>query len=280
MAHVLEMRHEETDENPPLYVVCPGYEMKVWRGEDLASDVFKRHLTSFALRFSEFQSINGDTAGAAISRAAKKVYASDKYKSRGEFGELILHGVLRDFFGAIPAVSKIYYKDSDNDTVKGFDSVHIVESGDEIEIWLGESKFYQDLGKAIRDVTAEITDHLDRDFLRREFVAITSKLDDAWPHSARLTAMLDEGLSLDRIATSLVMPVFLTYDSDAVSDWDAVCRGYVEQVAEEAESARRTLRGRLSMPLPVRVRFILLPLKSKSDFVLLLHERLKAWQVV
>lgn len=281
MALVLEMRiEEEQGEPPPLYVVCPGYEMKVWRGEDLASDIFRRHLTSFALSFSEFESIDGNTAGTQISRAARKVYASDKYKSRGEFGELILHAILRDFFNATPAVSKIYYKDSDNDTVKGFDSVHVVEVDDDIEIWIGESKFYNNLASAIRDVTAEIEDHLQRNFLKREFIAITSKVDPAWPHSQRFADLLAEGRSLDQIANSLVMPVFLTYDSRAVSSWDELCEEYVEAVKVEAEHARDAFRGKLSTPLDIRVRFILLPLESKAQFAQLMHLRLQSWQAV
>lgn len=31
---------------------------------------------------------------------------------RGEFGELLLHLILRDFKGTIPLISKVYFKDS------------------------------------------------------------------------------------------------------------------------------------------------------------------------
>lgn len=49
----------------------------------------------------------------------------DTFLRRGEFGELILHVLLRDFHNTIPLLSKIYFKDTDGATVHGFDAVHI-----------------------------------------------------------------------------------------------------------------------------------------------------------
>ena len=44
---------------------------------------------------------------------------------RGEFGEILLHLLLRDFKGTIPLVSKLYFKDSRGVPAHGFDAVHI-----------------------------------------------------------------------------------------------------------------------------------------------------------
>ena len=51
-----------------------------------------------------------------------------KYANRGEFGELILHLLLRDFLNTLPLVSKIYAKNSSGIPAHGFDSVHIGQS--------------------------------------------------------------------------------------------------------------------------------------------------------
>ena len=45
--------------------------------------------------------------------------------SRGEFGEILLHLLLREFKGTIPLVSKVYFKDSAGVPAHGFDAVHI-----------------------------------------------------------------------------------------------------------------------------------------------------------
>jgi len=51
--------------------------------------------------------------------------AEKKYLKRGEFGELILHLLLRDFIKSVPLVAKIHFKDTDSATVHGFDLIHI-----------------------------------------------------------------------------------------------------------------------------------------------------------
>ena len=70
---------------------------------------------------------------------------ADRYLRKGEFGELILHVLLRDFKNTIPLISKIYFRDSYGSAVHGFDAIHI--QPDTKTLWLGESKIYKD-GKA------------------------------------------------------------------------------------------------------------------------------------
>lgn len=259
-------------------MVCPGYELTEWRTADLVQDLLFRHLPSFALSYTEFSAIDGDTAARSLSRAAQVVYNTDKYKNRGEFGELILHGIVRDFFGAQPAVSKIYYKDSDNDTVKGFDSVHVVETSSEIELWLGEVKYYKDLNAAIRDVAKELKDHFDSKFLKREFVAITNKIDQNWPLAVRVASLLDSANSLDEIVTSLVVPVVLTYESSTAQSHNVVSDEYLSGLAQEAAAARARFAEKLDVPFEVTIQLILLPLKDKLKLTEEFHSKLKVWQ--
>ncbi|WP_308492692.1 HamA C-terminal domain-containing protein [Microbacterium terrisoli] len=277
---VLRVRYQIADHVPGITVVCPGYEQTAWRGEDLASDLLQRHLASFALSYTEYAAIDGDTAGRSLSRAARIVYNTDKYQRRGEFGELILHAIARDFFGAQPAVSKIYYKDSANDTVKGFDSVHIVEIEGEVSLWLGESKYYSDLTRAIRDVTAELTLHFESGFLKREFIAITNKLDPNWPHTATVAQLLDSANSLDEIIDSIVVPVLVTYESPTVNGHDVVDEEYLRGLREEADDALKRFGEQLNLPVRLTIQLVLLPLNDKAALTEIFHRKLKAWQEV
>lgn len=263
---------------PSVELFCPGFELGAWREDALVGDVFDRHLTSFALNFSEFRDIDGEVAANAIRRAAKAVYATDKYKHRGEFGELLMHAVLRDFYGAEPAVSKIYYKDSANDVVKGFDGVHLVADGDSAELWLGEAKFYSDSSAAAADALKSLQDHVAADFLRAEFVAITNKLDPAWPHADEVRRMLASARSLDEIVKSLVVPVFLTYESAGVQQSRVVDAAYESLLAGEAKAIQAKFVGAVPLPIDVRVVVILLPLASKASLVQKLDAKLKLWQ--
>jgi hypothetical protein len=97
-----------------------------------------------------------------IETAAERIYKTEKSAHRGEIGELLLHAICRQFSGTFPAISKIYYKDSSNDVVKGFDLVHtrLEQTTGELQLWLGEAKFYTSGTKAIADTIASIRKHL------------------------------------------------------------------------------------------------------------------------
>ncbi|MFA8631524.1 DUF1837 domain-containing protein, partial [Xanthomonas campestris pv. campestris] len=195
---MLQLVLHEIDGDRAISGLCAGYEGKRWRHSVLA-DFLMESLPDFCLTYSEYNEIGHESAVRMIRKAAKAVYNTDKFKSRGEFGELLLHVILKMTMGTLPAVSKIYYKDSVNDTVKGFDAVHVVPSKTGFELWLGEVKFYGNIGAAIRDVAAELDQHLEADYLRGEFVAILNKVDEHWPHAQQLMALLNERTSLDQV---------------------------------------------------------------------------------
>lgn len=268
------------DRQPPLTSMCPGYEREKWREDQLVQDVFDRHLISFASSYSTHTSIDADSAAKAVRTAARAIYQTDKYKKRGEFGELFLHAILRDVFDSEPAVSKIFFKDGPNETVKGFDAVHVIDSGQEIELWLGEVKFYRDLQKAIYDVTSELALHLKTDYLRNEFVAVMHKIDTASPYADRLNRLLDENTSLDEIFDAVTIPILLTYESEAVATNTCLCETYTAALKAEAEDAWTRLSSKVSDTWKVRIRLILMPLSSKDSIVAKMDEKLKIWQMI
>ncbi len=158
--------HEIGDIGDDL-ALCAGFERGKWRNDQLADHIME-WLPEFALDYSELSEISHANALKMTKKAAKIVYQTEKYGMRGEFGEVLLHIAIRQVYETLPAVSKIYYKSAVNETVKGFDAVHVVKRGDDLELWIGETKFYEKLSKAIYDVSKEIIDHLETDYLRSE----------------------------------------------------------------------------------------------------------------
>ncbi len=158
----LEVRVHDVSDNPSVTGLCVGYELGQWRAAQFA-DHLMEWLPEFALTYSEIEGIHSGNMVALMREAAKKVYVTNKFANRGEFGELFLHAAIRRVFGSLPAISKIYYKSALNDTVKGFDAVHVVTDADGLQLWLGEAKFYDDIGRAIRDVVQELKIHTERD---------------------------------------------------------------------------------------------------------------------
>jgi hypothetical protein len=267
---------DDVTRKPGVTGICAGFELGSWRVQQLASVLF-RSLPDFCLRYSECEGINADNAMERVASAAKTIYQTEKFKSRGEFGELILHVALKEMFNTIPAISKIFFKDSVNNTVKGFDAVHVVPTNTGLQLWLGEVKFYQDINGAIDDVCKELDAHFERAYVRNEFLLIDRKIDDAWPHAEKLRMLVDENTSLDTVFQAVCVPVLLTYDSSVTGAHTQYNVQYVEAMKAELEKhyARFQSKNKLTN---VEVRLILFPLQEKKRLVAELHRKLEAAQ--
>jgi hypothetical protein len=271
----LDVRVCQTEAEPWLIAMCAGYESGEWRSQQLAEHVME-WLPEFALKYSEWKSLGPSNAVKLIRKAARAIYKTEKFKSRGEFGEIILHIILRQVFNSIPAISKIHYKDSRNDTVKGFDCVHVIASEENLELWIGEVKFYKDINSAIADVVDELEKHTCRDYLRDEFVAITNKIDDAWPYAAKLKKLIDANVSLDDIFDTVSIPVLITYDSSVIKTHTKVSDLFKEAFKNEVDKHWNSFHSK-KIPSHVNIHLILLPLKSKEDLQLKLNKELQSW---
>jgi hypothetical protein len=266
--------------------LCAGFERGEWRNEQLADHVIE-WLPEFALTHSEINEIGAHNAVKLVKKAAKIVYQTEKYGSRGEFGEVFLHIAIRQIYKTIPAITKVYYKSAVNETVKGFDAVHVISGVGGLELWIGETKFYQDLNKAIYDVCIEIVNHLETDYLRNEFILIKNKIDPFWSESATLKGLLDDSVSLDTIFNKACIPILLTYESDVVKSCSEANDEYKEKIKKEISKAYESLRDKLNAQyqsrfnshLPVTIHVILMPLKDKIKLIAALDKKLKALQV-
>jgi len=253
-----------------------GYEDCEYRYDALAELIFSA-LTDFSLTEKEKLNINQFNAQRKLKKAAQVIYATEKYSRRGEFGEILLHIIMRDYFSSIPAISKMYYKDGANETVKGFDAVHVVPVGKELELWLGEVKFYNNITNAIRDVLPELQAHTNKNYLRSEFLFISNKVDETWEHADNFLKLIDGRISMDKIFSKIRIPVLLTYDSKVVNSYREVCEDYKNELIDELQNHHDTFRGK-DLPRNVEIILILLPLEQKAILVKQLHEKLRIWQ--
>ncbi|MCO5102284.1 MAG: DUF1837 domain-containing protein [Burkholderiaceae bacterium] len=261
---------------PTLRGVCAGFESGKWRSEQL-SRYLMEWLPEFCLSHSERKSISDTNMVRQLREAAQTVYDTDKYDRRGEFGELILHSVLREAMGTDPAISKIYFKDAVNSTVKGFDAVHVLDTPTGLELWLGEVKFYTSATKAVDDVVKELKDHFQDDYLKKEFLLITRKLDPTWAGSARLRELLSPHATLDKLIKAIVVPVLLTYESSTTKSFTETCDEYVQRLESELTDIHTKFAGKNSV-IDVRIELFLFPLANKQELLDHLHKRLVAAQ--
>lgn len=282
---ILEIVVQELDDSVHLLGVCAGYEDGCWRCSQLSYDLLSWAL-DWVLTPSELAGFGQANAVQLIAKALSRIYKSPNYERRGEVGELLLHIILRRFMHSQKVISRIYFKDAPNDTVKGFDAVHLVESPEagehELQLWLGESKFYQDSNSAMDAVLDELKTHLQTDYLRNEFAVICDKIPAGWMYENELRTLLGRTTSLDQVFQRVVIPVFITFDSPTTGEHSEWSDSYLQEIADELRSEWLRFRGKLgniTLPRTVQIHLILLPMATKKALIDRFDERLKSWQV-
>jgi hypothetical protein len=277
-APFLNVRVHDLTSSPSITGLCVGYERGEWRTSQFANHIIE-WLPEFALKHSELTDMHSGNAVQLLRNAAKRVYESEKFKNRGEFGELLLHAAIRQVFDSQPAISKLFYKSARNETVKGFDAVHVVGQPGNLELWLGEAKFYKDVDSAIAAVVSELQAHTETDYLRDEFLLIKGKIDPSWPHARDLESLLSENTSLDVIFKRACIPVLLTYDSICLTSHDTCDAKYAAAFEAEIKKHHATFAGK-GLPAELTIHLILLPLNTKEKLLKALDDKLRALQSI
>lgn len=267
---------EEKISEPTLKAYYVGFDQNQFRLMPLV-DVIRNVIPEFALGYHCGQQIPLTEIVERLKEAAETVYLTEKYQTRGEFGELILHLLLRDFLETIPLISKIYFKDSHNVPAHGFDGVQITINNGEKKLWLGESKLYKSGSEGIKDLAGDIEKHVNADYIRREFSLISRKLPNDVPEIEYWRSLMDKHQKLDTIFSSIVIPMVCTYNSavykkhndntseclaDFVQEWRALNEQFVK------------LKGNIQ----TEIILMLLPVTDKDSLNTELDNRLKTMQ--
>lgn len=282
---VLKVVAEEVDDLVALIGVCAGHQDKRWRYDALSLDMIN-WAPDWILSYEDLQTFGWANAGELMAKAMRRVYTTTDHGTRGEVGELLLHIVLRKFFKSERAITRIFFKDAPNHAVHGWDCVHVVprESSDgssELELWIGESKLYKDAYEATSAVFSSLKEHLETDYLDTEFAAISDKLPADWEHTPALKSLLARETSLDETFSSVVIPVFISYDSETTGRHKVSSADYLHEIAAEIRTEWTKFRRRFSnqkFPREVRVQLILLPTATKKDLLDSFDGRLKSFQ--
>lgn len=252
---------------------CAGFEVEQWRCSAFADHMIE-WIPDYALREDELN-VNHGNMYVRLKQAAVRVYATDKYAKRGEFGEIALHAICRSFFDTIPLAPRVFYKTSSNDVVKSFDLAHVRYLGkDRFEIWLGESKFYKSGMEAVASAIESIKTHIDAGFLRHEKLLLGPQVSKSLPHAEAIRKLLASQTSLDALFKNAVFPVCIACDSHAIAAHKAHTEDYLTAVLEELVSYRYKL-NESSLPHQIKMLLIYIPLGSKEQLAAAFDKRLK-----
>lgn len=208
---------------------------------------------------------------------------NDKYLRRGEFGELILHLILRDQFNTIPLLSKIYFKDSLGHTVHGFDCVHIEPESK--TLWLGESKLYLDPKRGLHELINDIEEHFKVDYLDAEFSLIAKKIKhfDNIPESEHWKMLLSSSSKLKDKLNEIYIPLLCTYSCELFTKYnDETDINFIDEYEKKIRSLNEYFESKNNHPLKSKLKIIIIlfPVQCKLTLVKKLHNKLSLLQAI
>ena len=254
--------------------------------------------------FDWHESISLEDAMSKVSEAANRLYKTDPYKTmldyyvynkrdaelveevkkleennRGEFGELLLHLLLRDFKGTRSLMSKVYFSDSRGVPAHGFDAVHYIPNSK--QLWLGESKLYSEGKGGLSNLVKDLREHLTCNYMHEQFVVIQKNLKSQTnPDKEEWIKKFQKNERLADMIDGLNLAMLCLYPHDV----------YQKQLEEELNKLEgleyhktnvRELKEYFdninNCPIKDKVNIVLLlfPVKDKAEFVKNLH--LKLW---
>ena len=257
---------------------CAGFEFSDWWCDGLADNLIE-WIIDYALKSDELITLNHTNSYVRLKQAAARVYTSAKYQRRGEVGEIAAHAVCRKYFGTIPVAARVNYLSASNDPVKAFDLVHVrYTSEDEVELWLGEAKFFKNRNAAINDAISSIKSHITKGFLTNEKLLLGPQVSDDIPQVEKIKELLSSEVSLDQLIKHAVFPVLIAANSDAAKNHSDVNSVYSEEVQLEMEKLWGKLQSS-GLTAQIKIFLIYVPLGDKDKLNKAFDARLKGLQV-
>jgi Cap4 SAVED domain len=273
---LLTCLHDSSMDHKGQALYCAGFELQEWRCDAMADHIME-WLADYALVEEELN-VRHTNMYVRLREAATRIYTSDKYKRRGELGEIVLHAICRDFFKTIPLAPRVFYLTASNDVVKSFDMAHVrYLDGGTFELWLGEAKFFQDAGEAITSAIESVNAHIDAGFLKNEKLLLGPQISKSIPHYEGIRALFSPNSPIDTLFQTAVFPILIASDSKAVANGKSHDATYISSVYTELIKLETKLKAS-GLRERIRILLIYLPVKSKDDLSVAFDKRLKGIQ--
>lgn len=173
--------------------------------------------------------------------AARNLRLTDKIGDVGngsELAEIVLYGLMRHHYGALPVVPKIFYKQNTQDFAKGADSVHIVLNDEnDFTIWFGEAKFYSSIEDArLGSIVDSVGRSLSTDKLKKENSIITNVSDidhlvDDEGLRQKIKSALASKISIDQIKPRIHIAILMLHECSITSVETEMSDEYKKKIA-------------------------------------------------
>ncbi|MGR2804507.1 Hachiman antiphage defense system protein HamA [Vibrio harveyi] len=197
--------------------------------------------------FNEFD-LNDDDLESLLSVALKtkikyKEYQTQETKVKyGFYGEVLLYLMLCQFYKSSPIISRGYfYNPLENSETKGYDSYHLIEGEDKVELWFGEVKFRATLDSGAKSAIEGLDKAFSDGYLEDNILAMVNHRNNLGVEGSKLESVIDSWINNPKISIidevkkhkmKLVYPVLLIYPSDTL-DLDIQIRKTVKHINDK-----------------------------------------------
>jgi len=196
--------------NKALLSLVNGFESGKWRRQQFEHFIWN-NIKDTALSQIEREALIGEEQS-VLTKSAKNLRLLEGDEKGGEIGEILLYGIMKKYYSALPVVPKIFYKQNRNDYAKGADSIHITLNEDgTFSLWLGEAKFYNSLEDVrFNSIVKSVHNMFIDDKLRKELNIVTSLKD--------LDLLIKDETLLEDIKQQLHVPILILHECDITKD--------------------------------------------------------------
>ena len=264
--------------------VINDFEDGKWHSERFQRFIWN-NIKETALSYKERKALIAEGEDSILTEAAKNLRLSESDGDIGkgsEIAEIILYGIMKHHYKALPIVPKIFYKQNAQDNAKGADSVHIVvESETDFSLWFGESKFYNSIENArLTTIIDSVKESLSLKKLKKENAIITSVSDinefEEIPVELRrkIVQSLSQKESIDKIKPLLNIPILLLHECAITKAETHLTPAYIASIKEfHKERATAYFKkqieqcGAIDLYSEIKFHIILFPVPEKNPIV-------------
>lgn len=238
-----EVNQESTttdlDKNDFLLSVINGFEDGKWRKGEFRKFILD-NIAQTGLSAEDRDNLYSESPYTTLTESIKNLRLVDKDNGKGsEIAEIVLYGIMRYHYHALPVVSKIFYKQNPKDNAKGADSVHVVldDKGD-FSLWLGEAKFYNDIAdERLYEPINSVFDTISTDKIKKENSIVTSIKDLEYVITdpvirKNVQTILRRDTSIDEIRKRLHIPILLLHECKKTDDTTELTETYLNDIKE------------------------------------------------
>lgn len=223
--------------------------------------------------FDEFDLINKQFDNlmpvALVTKLKYNEEASLKSKiSYGFFGEVLLYSILMTKYKTNTLISRGYfYNPLEKSETKGYDSYHLIENNNNLELWFGEVKFRVSFESGVKSAIKGLKKAISDEYLKTNILAMINHKDndklknskikkviDKWIAKPLIVSIIDEVIKFNM---KLVYPILIIYDDKEPN--------YDKKITDAIEYINTTFSPiTYKMSVDFEIFFIFLPLQETT----------------